>query len=136
MPLDDGKLVNVASDADCNSVEGEVKIPIAGNVVAKTNFVLTGEKNQFSADVEMSDQSSTTQVEYALGDDHTVTASYMQTINSNLVLGGSGSYSLLSKSLTTALGGLLQWNDNLLAAQWDQNVRFALSGYLVLFSVR
>lgn len=84
---------------------------------------LTGEKNQFSADVEISDESSTTQIEYSNGDDQTVTASLMQCITPELTLGGSGTYSLTNKSLSTAFGGILQWQDNLLAGQWDDKVR-------------
>jgi hypothetical protein len=122
LPFDDGKLINVAADADCNSVEGEFKIPVASNVTVKTNVVLSGEKNQFSADLELTDDSSTTQIEYASGDEPTLTASYMQALTPNVTLGGSGSYSLSSKSLSTALGGMLQWEDNTLSAQWDQNV--------------
>ncbi len=40
IPFDDGKLINVATDADCSSVEGEVKVPLTPNMVSKSSFVV------------------------------------------------------------------------------------------------
>ena len=41
LPFDDGKVINVASDVEMNSVEGEVKVPLASNIMAKSNFVVS-----------------------------------------------------------------------------------------------
>ena len=83
---------------------------------------LSGEKNRFSADVEIAEESSTTQIEYANGDDKTLSISYMQSITPFITLGGMASYSMLSKSLTTAFGGMYNDPENLVAGQWDDKV--------------
>lgn len=41
LPSDDGRMLNVATDAEFNSVEGEIKLPIQSNVTAKTSFVVS-----------------------------------------------------------------------------------------------
>jgi hypothetical protein len=83
---------------------------------------LTGEKNTFNAEVEIAEAASTTQVEYANGDDKTMTVSYMQSITPSITLGGSGTYSLTRKSLDTAVGAMYKNDENLLAMQWDDKV--------------
>jgi hypothetical protein len=40
LPFDDGKLLNVASNIDFSSVEGEVKVPINANINSKASFVV------------------------------------------------------------------------------------------------
>jgi len=40
LPFDDGKLINVATNVDLSSVEGEIKIPINSNLNAKATFVV------------------------------------------------------------------------------------------------
>jgi hypothetical protein len=41
LPFDDGKFVNVGSNIDFSQVDGEVKIPIASNVLTKTTFAVS-----------------------------------------------------------------------------------------------
>ncbi len=72
--------------------------------------------------MEISDDSSMTHVEYANGDEKSLTLSYMQSITPSITLGGSGSYSLAGKTLSTAVGGLYKSDENLMAFQWDDKV--------------
>ncbi len=83
---------------------------------------LTGEKNSFNGEIEIFDQSSIAQVEYAVGDDKSVSLSYMQTVTPFVTLGGSGTFSLNSKSLSTAIGGMYKSDETLVAFQWDDKV--------------
>ncbi len=81
--------------------------------------------------MEITDEASTTQIEYANGEDKTLTVSYMQSITPYITLGGMGSYSMLSKSMTRAFGGIYSDPENLVAAQWDDKV----SSYVVIFFI-
>ncbi len=47
-PFDDGKLINLATDVDCSSVDGEVKIPLSPSVQSKTNFSVSGFESLFN----------------------------------------------------------------------------------------
>lgn len=72
--------------------------------------------------MEIAEEASTTQIEYANGEDKTLTVSYMQSVTPFITLGGSGTYSLSTKSLQTAFGGMYKSPENLLALQWDDKV--------------
>lgn len=52
---------------------------------------------------------------------------YMQSITPSLSLGGMGQYSLKTSTLSTSIGGIYSHGENVLAAQWDKNVRYLLN---------
>ncbi len=72
--------------------------------------------------MEISDDSSMTHVEYANSDEKSLTFSYMQSITPSITVGGSGSFSLAGKTLSTAVGGIYKSDENLMAFQWDDKV--------------
>jgi len=124
LPFDD-KVVNVATDMDFN-VEGEVKGPLSflgKNINAKSNFVIGEQANNISVDVDMVDDSSATQFHFAKGTQSTLGVNYMQALLPCLVLGGSGQYNLGKGQLRTAIGGIYDRGENLVAAQWDNEFR-------------
>jgi hypothetical protein len=41
LPFDDGKFINVGSNIDFSQVDGEVKVPIASNILSKTTFAVS-----------------------------------------------------------------------------------------------
>eukprot|EP01040_Poterioochromonas_malhamensis_P009803 gene9803-10647_t len=122
-PFDDGKLINLATDVDCSSVDGEVKIPLSPSVQSKTNFSLTSEQNQLQSELEIAGSSSTTLLQFAKSSDTVVSLSYMQSITPTLTLGGLGSYALKMGDLTTAVGASYADGDHSVYLQWDNNLK-------------
>mmetsp|Transcript_2848 Transcript_2848/g.4360 ORF Transcript_2848/g.4360 Transcript_2848/m.4360 type:complete len:323 (-) Transcript_2848:115-1083(-) len=122
LPLEDDKLINVASDMDFN-LEGEVKVPIAPNVVAKSIFTNGEQQKSLSLELELTDDTSATQFKYSRGAQDQYSIAYMQGVIPNLSIGGCGTYSTKSKSLDAAIGFIYDPAEYTLAAQVDNNIR-------------
>jgi len=120
----DDKMLNVSSDMDFN-ISGEIKLPVSKNAVSKTNISL-GEANSISADVDLCDEESTSQVSYAYDTNqggHMIGLSYMQALSRSTSLGGSGNYLAGKGKLKLSLGGIYDEGENMFGAQlWGPNV--------------
>lgn len=104
LPFDDGKLVNVATNIDFSSVEGEVKVPINANINSKASFVVSihiadfngstnyffqlAEHSQLQGDLEVNDDSSIAHFQVVQGGEPSLSMSYMQCISPFVTLGG------------------------------------------------
>jgi mitochondrial import receptor subunit TOM40 len=114
---------SVATDMDFN-VEGDFKTPVHKNVMGKFNFSIGDQKKALTAELEHKDASSTTQLQFTREEEDAVSLSHMQAITPCLSLGGMGTLSPYTMALTTTFGGIYDLGDHVLAAQWDQQVRF------------
>lgn len=115
-PFDD-KMINVATDMDFN-VEGELKTPITKNIVAKSNFLVRsdnefpfsrftpilpiiafsnatsiplsqlGDRKSLTAELEIVDESSATQLQYSTEGGNSFGMSYMQAVTPSISIGG------------------------------------------------
>ncbi len=86
--------------------------------------------------MERSDESSAGQLQYS-SSEHSLSASYMQSVNPYLTLGGTivcipmvifsfssgiGEFSLKNKAVVLGYGGIFKYGQHVCAAQWDNNV--------------
>lgn len=81
-----------------------------------------GEQKQLTAELEYSEPSSFTQVQYQLANESSLAVSYMQSVTPNIILGGMGTYSLATKALSTSFAGMISNHEHSLLAQYDNNV--------------
>lgn len=120
LPFED-KSINVATDCDFN-IECEVRCPLGVGVNAKSNFSIHEQQgNNLSVDIDMTDESSATQMVYS-PNGNTFSMSYMQSLNNSIIIGGMGEYLGNKNALNLSFGGVYDDKENLLAAQWDTNV--------------
>lgn len=117
LPFDD-KVINVASDADFN-IEGEIKYPIAKGVSAKSNFTIHEQGKNLSCDIDFSDESSTMQLSMDRSGGNTFGLSYMQAITPYLTLGGL--YKVTKGAPSTSFGGIFDYDNNNIVAQYEAN---------------
>lgn len=120
LPFDDGKLVNVATNIDLSSVEGEVKVPINSNINSKATFVLA-EHSQLQGEVEINDDSSLVQFQIVKSAEPSLSISYMQSITPFLTLGGLGTFSQKSKAFSKSFGGIYNDGETVIAAHIDSS---------------
>ena len=126
LPFDD-KVVNVATDMDFN-IEGEMRVPLAQNLNAKGSFTIHEQHgNNLTVDLDLTDESSATQLQYSPTQGHTLSMSYMQSMSKSLILGGMAEYVGSKHTLQTSFGGAYDDGDNVVAAQWDTNVSTTIS---------
>ena len=124
LPFDDGRLVNISTDVEFSNIDAEFKIPIDQQQSAKINLSLPQEGYQLSGEYEYNDSSSTTQVAVTQSpSDVTTSVSYMQSITPYLTLGGIGTYSNKSATVTRGFAGIYSDGENVLTTQWENQVR-------------
>ena len=130
LPFDES-VVNVATDMDFN-VEGEVKMPIAKNILAKSSFLVSpqaklppnltffsidsglicysflrfnlklGERKSLTAELEVTDESSATQLQYTSDLGNSFAASYMQAVTPSVTVGGTSEHTVLMSKIYTS----------------------------------
>lgn len=123
LPFDDGRLVNISTDVEFSNIDAEFKIPIDQQQSAKINLSLPQEGYQLSGEYEYNDASSTTQVSVTKSPtDVTTSVSYMQSITPYLTLGGIGTYSNKSATVTRGFAGIYSDGENTLTTQWENQV--------------
>lgn len=120
---DDTGVLNAATDMDFN-VECEVKYLVAKNMLAKTNFSISEmQGNVLNLDLEVNDESSATHFQFSPTSDHQLMIGYMQSITPSLTLGGVGKYSMKLKKFSSGFGGIYEWDEHTVMAQWDNDFK-------------
>jgi hypothetical protein len=125
LPFEDGKLVNISTDVEFSNIDGEFKVPLDAQSSFKLNLSLPQEGYQVAGELELNDESSTTQVSLTNGpSDSNVSVSYMQSVTPFLALGGIGNYSTKSAAITRGFAGTYNDGENMLVTQWDNQFKF------------
>lgn len=127
LPFEDGKVVNISTDVEFSNIDAEFKLPIDASRSAKINLSLPQDGFQLSGEVELNDDSSTTQVIVTTtGPEHTASLSHMQAITPALTLGGIGNYNSKSASISRGFAGVYNGGENTVTALWDNQVNSPL----------
>lgn len=86
------------------------------------HFSQLGDQDQVTGDLELTDDSSNIQLQLSKGAESSVSMSYMQALTPNVTLGGMGTYSMKTSSISTGFAAILARDEHSLTAQWDSNV--------------
>jgi hypothetical protein len=121
-PYETGTVVNLGTNIDCSSVEGEVKYSLTPTVPSKLNFALTPEANQLQVEAEIPTESNISVLQVTVAPEPQFNFSFMQAICPWLTLGGILGYSHKSGDVTRSIGGIMSYGDNSLFFQKDNNV--------------
>lgn len=122
LPIDDDKMINVATDLDFN-IEGEAKYTVAPNMIVKSNFVNGSQQQSGTIELELTDESSATQFKFSRAASDEFTLSYMQTLLPNLSAGGSTTYNAKNRGVTTSFGFLFDPAEFTLGAQYNNELK-------------
>lgn len=125
--VNDEGMINAGTDLEFNN-QIEIKYAVNKNLTTKCNINTIehpnqGPMNSMGFEVELTDNCSASQVTYSVGgnEGNTFVTSYMQALNPYLSLGGSGKYYFNNKIFTTSFGGIFDYNNNVVVAQFDFN---------------
>ncbi len=125
--VNDEWMINAGTDLEFNN-QIELKYAINKNLSTKCNINTIEHPgqppmNSIGCEVELTDNCSASQAVCSVGghEGNTCALSYMQAINPYLSLGGSGKYFFNTKIFSTSFGGVFDYNNNVVVAQYDHN---------------
>mmetsp|Transcript_101821 Transcript_101821/g.199711 ORF Transcript_101821/g.199711 Transcript_101821/m.199711 type:complete len:331 (+) Transcript_101821:90-1082(+) len=122
LPLDDDKVVQVATDLDFN-VEGDLKLGVTPNMMVKTSFAHSQQQQMLAIEANLQDESSTAQVKFTRSAGDELSFSFMQMIYPNISLGGMSTYNVKGQSLSNSIGLYIDPTDFTLAVQYDNTLK-------------
>jgi hypothetical protein len=136
--VNDQYMINAGTDLDANN-QIELKLAINKNLSTKCNINTIEHPgqppmNSIGCEVELTDNCSASQAVCSVGghEGNTCALSYMQALNPYLSLGGSGKYFFHTKIFSTSFGGVFDYNNNVVVAQYDHNSSVSTSFLLLV----